>query len=168
MAEGEGFEPPVTEATVVFKTTALNRSATPPFVVYSSRFTVNSSSGAGRWDGVRRIASSRSFLVMTGLGGEGTLRIPSTLLRTSASALLRGTKRNKEEESLRGESPRACRWYAGVGGTGAGSRTELKLRPYIASRSALGNSGEARRPMSTRAGVCFDADAPRTVIARTR
>ena len=31
MAEGEGFEPPVTEyATTVFKTAALNRSATPP------------------------------------------------------------------------------------------------------------------------------------------
>ena len=31
VAEGEGFEPPVTEyATTVFKTAALNRSATPP------------------------------------------------------------------------------------------------------------------------------------------
>ena len=29
-AEGEGFEPPVTCATVVFKTTALDRSAIPP------------------------------------------------------------------------------------------------------------------------------------------
>jgi hypothetical protein len=38
VAEGEGFEPPVTEATVVFKTTALNRSATPPS--FSLQFTV--------------------------------------------------------------------------------------------------------------------------------
>ena len=30
LAEGEGFEPPVTCATTVFKTAALNRSATPP------------------------------------------------------------------------------------------------------------------------------------------
>ena len=30
VAEGEGFEPPVPFSTVVFKTTAFNRSATPP------------------------------------------------------------------------------------------------------------------------------------------
>ena len=29
-AEGEGFEPPVPESTVVFKTTAIDRSANPP------------------------------------------------------------------------------------------------------------------------------------------
>jgi hypothetical protein len=30
LAEGEGFEPPVTYATTVFKTAAINRSAIPP------------------------------------------------------------------------------------------------------------------------------------------
>ena len=30
LAEGEGFEPPVTFATTVFKTAAINRSAIPP------------------------------------------------------------------------------------------------------------------------------------------
>ena len=34
VAEGEGFEPPVTCATTVFKTAALNRSATPPGSAY--------------------------------------------------------------------------------------------------------------------------------------
>ena len=33
MAEGEGFEPPVTCATTVFKTAALNRSANPPLSI---------------------------------------------------------------------------------------------------------------------------------------
>ena len=31
LAEGEGFEPPVTCATTVFKTAAINRSAIPPW-----------------------------------------------------------------------------------------------------------------------------------------
>jgi hypothetical protein len=37
MAEGKGFEPPVPCGTTVFKTVALNRSATPPYMGNSKR-----------------------------------------------------------------------------------------------------------------------------------
>jgi hypothetical protein len=36
MAEEEGFEPPVPLSTAVFKTAAINRSATPPVVCKAS------------------------------------------------------------------------------------------------------------------------------------